>query len=112
MKKKTGSRSGRGQFLTDEQLQDGETPRARALEAGRRKKVHEAAKRRKTEREFLRRFVAGITARDIDRMRAAVVERACKGDKDACAFLGRFIFGNGRTSLADVAHPPMIRKTR
>lgn len=111
-KKKITSRGKRGHYLSDDQLENGETPRARVLEAGRKKKVRQAAARRKTERTFLRRFVQGMTLDDVDTIREKVIQMARKGDKDAWAWLGKYVFGNGKTSLIDVARPPMIRRTR
>ena len=99
----------RGKYKTDEQIR---AEQHAQLEAARRKKVRAAAKKRKTEREFLAAIVAEISMADVKEITRELLKKAKKGDQAALAFLGRYVLGGGRVSLTDVARPPMIRRTR
>jgi len=103
----------RGKYKTDAKIREDErSPRDRAFDAARAKKVRAAAKKRRTEREFLKAIVEEISLTDVKEIAKKLKERCKKGDPAALAFLGRYVLGGGKVSLTDVARPPMIRRTK
>ena len=38
--------------------------------------------------------------------------KAKAGDKDAAAFIGKYLLGNGKIALDEIYNPPLIRKSR
>ena len=102
-----------GRYKTDEQLREEErSKKLRALDAGRKKRIDAAKRKRKTERGFLLAIAEQVRPIDIQKIAKKQVELALKGDKDALGFLGKYVFGNGRISLAELARPPVVRRSR
>ncbi len=68
---------------------------------------------RTTERTLLRRMLARLetTVGDpLGDLLEKTLDSALDGDKDAMAFIGKYLLGNGKTSLSDLYSPPVIRK--
>lgn len=70
--------------------------------------------RKTTERTLLQEMVAkldqdkGAMGQLIDTM----LQNAKAGDKDAAAFIGKYLLGNGKVSLDDLYNPPVVRKAK
>ena len=100
-----------GHYLPDAELQ---RPPGSAgnLKLGPKAVAKKAAEKRRTEREFLAAIVEEVSTDDAREIAVNVVKRAKEGDKDALAWIGKFLLGGGKVSLDDIANPPMIRKTK
>ena len=67
---------------------------------------------RTTERSYLRRVIAEISSDAVAAVARRVIEQAIEGDKDARAWLGKYLLGNGKISLDELHHPPLSRPRR
>lgn len=70
--------------------------------------------RKTTERTLLQQLV-GELDRDssvLERISSSLLAKAEAGDKDALAFIGKYLLGNGKVSLDELYNPPLIKKSR
>ena len=74
---------------------------------------------RTTERTLLRRMLTRLEERTtagesdpIGSLLEKTLDSALAGDKDAMAFIGKYLLGNGKVSLDDLYNPSIIRKAK
>lgn len=83
-----------------------------------RKPQTEARRRRRTERDYLRRVVDTIDLDDVEQIARRIVEDAKGDDVDvkvvnaAREWLGKYLLGNARVPLDDCERRPAIVKRR
>ena len=88
--------------------------RAKGKEPARRANL----KRKVTERSLLRSMVDRLREGQergedpLGEIMDKLLSDARKGDKDALAFIGKYLLGGGKVSLDELYNPPLIRKTR
>ena len=84
--------------------------RDKRLKAG-REKLHEGRrKKRRTSEKYMQAVVEEIgtdAVRDVVRV---ILESALDGDKAAWDWLGKFVLGNGKISLSDLASPGILKR--
>jgi len=72
--------------------------------------------RKRTERNYLRAVINKISSEDLEKVAAAVVKDAIKGDVKIRAaareWIGKYILGGGNVRPSDVYSPPVVRKSR
>jgi len=94
-----------GTFASDSELQA-----TNLTEAGHQGTRDKASRKRKTERSFLEAIIDEFGMDDFRAIAHSVRERAKDGDKDALAWVGKYLLGGGRVSLDELAWAPMIRR--
>ena len=67
-----------------------------------------------TERTLLRSMIDQLNAKPgvLGEITAKLLDSALAGDKDAMAFIGKYLLGNGKVSLDDLYNPSIIRKAK
>ena len=70
--------------------------------------------RKTTERTLLQGMVDELnkTGGAMSSLMKKTLDQAMAGDKDALAFIGKYMLGNGKVSLDDLTSPPLIKKSR
>jgi hypothetical protein len=84
--------------------------RDKRLKAG-REKLHEGRrKKRRTSEKYMQAVVEEIGTDAVRAVVQKILEEALDGNRDAWNFLGRFILGNGKISLSDLASPGILKR--
>lgn len=67
-----------------------------------------------TERELLGEMVAKLNQNKgaLPQIMDVMLAKAKGGDRDALAFIGKYLLGNGKVSLDELYNPPLIKPSR
>jgi hypothetical protein len=109
------------QMSVDIEKTGARSPRARQLAAaarGRETQTQRKGRKKTTERTLIARMLSRLeqleteTGDPMGELLANTYTKARAGDKDALAFIGKYLLGNGKVSLDEIYNPPIIRKAK
>ena len=94
----------------EQRLAERKAERQKGAEKAREVRNRLRTKKMRTSEKYLMAVVDEIGTDSVRDLVRVIMNKALEGDKDAWAWLGKFVLGNGKISLSELANPGILKR--